>query len=208
MNSRPKKPEKKPSEKLQTNDSRRSACSEHNSENCEQIQTSKKSKGVKGKGNNEDARREVESTMPFSADTVSVKGTESHFTRDEANMSVKDHGENERNKGLYWFIYNQVSTLQPGKIVFIFILSSEINFKFICFDTLPNWIISVALEAADNCDRLALSSWGLPEVVLQRYQENKITRMFEWQAECLCTGNVLGEYILNVLLIRLTVHSH
>ncbi len=44
------------------------------------------------------------------------------------------------------------------------------------------------------CDRLALSSWGLPDVVLQRYREHRITRMFDWQAECLCTGNVLSEY--------------
>ena len=85
------------------------------------------------------------------------------------------------------------------------ILSSEVCVNLI--DSF-NYIISVALETADNCDRLALSSWGLPEVVLQRYQENKITRMFEWQAECLCTGNVLGEYILNVLLIRLMVRLH
>ena len=52
-------------------------------------------------------------------------------------------------------------------------------------------LVFVAEE--DTADRLALSSWGLPEVVLQRYHDNKITRMFEWQAECLCTGNVLRE---------------
>ena len=130
MTSRPKKePEKKPSEKLQTNDRRRSACSEHNSENSEQIQTSKKSKVVKGKGNNEDARREVESTMPFSVDSVSVKGSESHFTRDEANIGIKDHDENERKKGLYWFIYNQVSTLQRRKFLFNFAVSNQCKFN-------------------------------------------------------------------------------
>ena len=57
----------------------------------------------------------MESTVPFSVDSVGVKGPESHFTRDETNISIKDHGENKRNKGLYWFIHNQVSTLQLGK---------------------------------------------------------------------------------------------
>ncbi|XP_068756266.1 DNA polymerase theta-like [Montipora capricornis] len=38
---------------------------------------------------------------------------------------------------------------------------------------------------------LELSSWGLPPVVLKRYHEMGITRMFEWQAECLRTGRVL-----------------
>ncbi len=49
-------------------------------------------------------------------------------------------------------------------------------------------------SAGNEPDRLALSSWGLPDTVLQRYHDNGITRMFDWQAECLCTGNVLGEY--------------
>ncbi|XP_015756078.1 PREDICTED: DNA polymerase theta-like [Acropora digitifera] len=38
---------------------------------------------------------------------------------------------------------------------------------------------------------LELSSWGLPPVVLKRYHEMGITRMFDWQAECLRTGKVL-----------------
>ena len=50
------------------------------------------------------------------------------------------------------------------------------------------------MEIDENCDRLALSSWGLPEAVLQRYHDNNIRHMFEWQAECLCTGNVLSKY--------------
>ena len=60
---------------------------------------------------------------------------------------------------------------------------------------------TVAMEAGDNCDRLALSSWGLPEAVLQRYHDNHITRMFEWQAECLCTGNVLGKYYVTLIAL-------
>ena len=56
-------------------------------------------------------------------------------------------------------------------------------------------------NAGNEPDRLALSSWGLPETVLQRYHDNGITRMFEWQAECLCTGNVLGEFSLTAICL-------
>jgi len=41
--------------------------------------------------------------------------------------------------------------------------------------------------------RLCLSSWGLPKDILDKYNEHGITHMFEWQADCLCTGNVLGK---------------
>ena len=41
-------------------------------------------------------------------------------------------------------------------------------------------------------DRCQLSSWGLPESVLKQYEKIGINTMFEWQAECLCTGNVLN----------------
>ena len=34
-------------------------------------------------------------------------------------------------------------------------------------------------------ERLELRNWGLPELVLMRYQQKGITRMFPWQAECL-----------------------
>lgn len=47
-------------------------------------------------------------------------------------------------------------------------------------------------------DRLLLSSWGLPETILDNYQAHGITRMFEWQAECLCTGNALGRLGLSI----------
>ena len=41
----------------------------------------------------------------------------------------------------------------------------------------------------EQCD---LSSWGLPENILEQYKKIGITRMFEWQAQCLRTGNVLN----------------
>ncbi len=58
---------------------------------------------------------------------------------------------------------------------------------------------SVALVTANiqgppgESDRLALVSWGLPEPVLRRYKQLGIVSMFPWQAECLCTGNVLSK---------------
>ena len=48
---------------------------------------------------------------------------------------------------------------------------------------------------------LLLSSWGLPEEVLQQYHRHGITSMFPWQAECLCKGNVLGKISLFILLL-------
>jgi DNA polymerase theta len=39
---------------------------------------------------------------------------------------------------------------------------------------------------------MELTNWGLPELVLMRYRQRGITGMFEWQAECLRLGNVLG----------------
>ncbi|XP_041351343.1 DNA polymerase theta-like [Gigantopelta aegis] len=52
-------------------------------------------------------------------------------------------------------------------------------------------IVGVSGESSDS-SRLLLSSWGLPEPVLKQYNSMGITQMFEWQAECLCIGNVLG----------------
>ncbi|XP_072178198.1 DNA polymerase theta-like [Diadema setosum] len=40
-------------------------------------------------------------------------------------------------------------------------------------------------------DRLLLSSWGLPDPVLQQYHRAGITKMFPWQADCLGVGRVL-----------------
>uniref|UniRef100_A0A669C8B8 DNA polymerase theta n=1 Tax=Oreochromis niloticus TaxID=8128 RepID=A0A669C8B8_ORENI len=43
----------------------------------------------------------------------------------------------------------------------------------------------------DQAEKLLLSSWGLPKPVLDRYQKHGVTRMFEWQAQCLAVGQVL-----------------
>ena len=39
---------------------------------------------------------------------------------------------------------------------------------------------------------LLLSSWGLPEIVLQQYAQRGIQSMFEWQAECLALPGILA----------------
>ncbi|XP_029113993.1 DNA polymerase theta [Scleropages formosus] len=44
---------------------------------------------------------------------------------------------------------------------------------------------------AEQCDKLLLTSWGLPKPVLEKYQSLGVMRMFEWQAECLTLGEVL-----------------
>uniref|UniRef100_A0AAX7UHT7 DNA polymerase theta n=1 Tax=Astatotilapia calliptera TaxID=8154 RepID=A0AAX7UHT7_ASTCA len=43
----------------------------------------------------------------------------------------------------------------------------------------------------DQAEKLLLSNWGLPKPVLDRYQKHGVTRMFEWQAQCLAVGQVL-----------------
>ncbi|CAM2097262.1 unnamed protein product [Caretta caretta] len=43
----------------------------------------------------------------------------------------------------------------------------------------------------DQADKLLLASWGLPEVVLEKYHSLGVVHMFEWQAECLMLGQVL-----------------
>ncbi|XP_061535067.1 DNA polymerase theta isoform X1 [Phycodurus eques] len=50
-----------------------------------------------------------------------------------------------------------------------------------------------ALCAPDDAqsDKLLLSSWGLPAPVLARYRQLGLTRMFDWQAQCLGLGRVL-----------------
>ena len=40
-------------------------------------------------------------------------------------------------------------------------------------------------------EKCEMRFWGLPEVVLMRYGQKGITKMFEWQAECLGVGSVL-----------------
>ncbi|XP_077977729.1 DNA polymerase theta-like [Glandiceps talaboti] len=41
-------------------------------------------------------------------------------------------------------------------------------------------------------NKLLLSSWGLPDVVLKSYHSKGITQMFDWQAECLSQERVLS----------------
>uniref|UniRef100_A0A669CNY8 DNA polymerase theta n=1 Tax=Oreochromis niloticus TaxID=8128 RepID=A0A669CNY8_ORENI len=59
--------------------------------------------------------------------------------------------------------------------------------------TVPSGLeLSPALCAPpDQAEKLLLSSWGLPKPVLDRYQKHGVTRMFEWQAQCLAVGQVL-----------------
>lgn len=38
-----------------------------------------------------------------------------------------------------------------------------------------------------------LSSWGLPENILQKYREKKVTTMFDWQVECLSNRKVIEQ---------------
>lgn len=38
-----------------------------------------------------------------------------------------------------------------------------------------------------------LSSWGLPEAVLEKYESRKVTQMFPWQVECLNNVSVLND---------------
>lgn len=41
-------------------------------------------------------------------------------------------------------------------------------------------------------DSLLMSSWGLPEAVLNQYHMMGIKEMFPWQAQCLKKGQVLN----------------
>ncbi|XP_075710826.1 DNA polymerase theta [Rhinoderma darwinii] len=45
---------------------------------------------------------------------------------------------------------------------------------------------------AELADKLLLESWGLPRAVLEKYASLGVLHMFEWQAECLMLGQVLG----------------
>ncbi|XP_057700008.1 DNA polymerase theta [Corythoichthys intestinalis] len=57
-------------------------------------------------------------------------------------------------------------------------------------DSLPQ--PGFALCAPDTqSDKLLLSNWGLPNPVLKCYHKHRVTRMFEWQAQCLSLGKVL-----------------
>ena len=42
-------------------------------------------------------------------------------------------------------------------------------------------------------DKLDLSFWDLPEIIIKKYEKIGITRMFEWQADCLMSGSALSK---------------
>lgn len=44
----------------------------------------------------------------------------------------------------------------------------------------------------NEVDKLLLSSWSLPKEVTEKYHQSGIMKLFQWQADCLCTGNVLN----------------
>uniref|UniRef100_A0A8K9XCJ8 DNA polymerase theta n=1 Tax=Oncorhynchus mykiss TaxID=8022 RepID=A0A8K9XCJ8_ONCMY len=50
---------------------------------------------------------------------------------------------------------------------------------------------AVFMRPDEQCDRLLLSSWGLPAAVLERYRRHGVSSMFPWQAQCLSLGRVL-----------------
>ena len=52
-------------------------------------------------------------------------------------------------------------------------------------------------------EMLSLSSWDLPEIVLEKYSSSGINNLFRWQAECLLTGKVLegGKLCFHTFLI-------
>ncbi|XP_017770850.1 PREDICTED: DNA polymerase theta [Nicrophorus vespilloides] len=57
---------------------------------------------------------------------------------------------------------------------------------------------SVLVKAAQSNGLLAdsskLSSWGLPEVILQKYESRNVKNMFPWQVECLSLPDVLDKH--------------
>ncbi|XP_046847579.1 DNA polymerase theta-like [Xenia sp. Carnegie-2017] len=54
---------------------------------------------------------------------------------------------------------------------------------------------STTQDSTGHCltqDQCTLSSWGLPASILEQYDKIGIKTMFQWQAQCLRTGNVLN----------------
>jgi DNA polymerase theta len=50
--------------------------------------------------------------------------------------------------------------------------------------------MSFSMRKSD--DKLDLSCWELPDIIVKKYEEIGIKRMFKWQAECLMIGSGLG----------------
>ncbi|XP_067676390.1 DNA polymerase theta-like [Haliotis asinina] len=67
--------------------------------------------------------------------------------------------------------------------------SSESNGKT---DVCLNSMDAACLDKGVDPSQLLLSAWGLPDAVLTQYHRLGVRQMFEWQAQCLCTGNVLN----------------
>ena len=59
-------------------------------------------------------------------------------------------------------------------------------------ETLSHHNSNLENSSHDTQEQYQLSSWGLPDNILEQYKKIGITTMFEWQAHCLCTGNVLN----------------
>lgn len=76
------------------------------------------------------------------------------------------------------------------------------SFNLFCFYLEKSSILNI------SGDKLSLSNWGLPETVLNQYHSKGITAMFEWQAECLCKGNTLGNKSFDFDSFLLIVKQH
>ena len=65
-------------------------------------------------------------------------------------------------------------------------------------DTLSSKVSPLHRSSSSSCGAsLQLSSWDLPDGVLEKYKSNGIEKMFPWQKDCLTTGSVLsgGVYV-------------
>ncbi|KAL5009648.1 hypothetical protein ScPMuIL_011953 [Solemya velum] len=70
-------------------------------------------------------------------------------------------------------------------------MSSRRKKEFIEKAAVDQLTSGVETDNTGDEDKLLLTSWGLPDIVLDQYRKLGITAMFPWQAECLCTGSVL-----------------
>ena len=52
-------------------------------------------------------------------------------------------------------------------------------------------ILSLSNNSLSSQEKLELSNWGLPHSVLNQYHQNGIHSMFQWQVDCLSSGQVL-----------------
>ena len=52
-------------------------------------------------------------------------------------------------------------------------------------------ILSLSNNSLNSQEKLELCNWGLPHSVLNQYHQNGIHSMFQWQVDCLSSGQVL-----------------